>query len=793
MPEDCDGAEHPGSWLRQLRESEGLTQEELARRAGLATRTISNLESDRVRRPHPRSLRMVADALGLSEGAGSELQARFRLRNGEGTGRRPDAGESGRAPEVRPQPGLAVIAAIAVPRQLPPAVAPFVGRAIELARLDQWLRQARSDAAAAPVFAIGGMAGVGKTALALHWAHRVASEFPDGQLHVSLGGADRASQSADTADGLSGFLIALGVAPRLIPAALEDRSELYRRLVAGRRMLIAIDNAQDTAQVRALMPGAAGCAVVVTSRRQLTGLAVGDGARVLNLDVLDEPEALQLLAARLGADRLRDDPQAVRDLIGLCARLPLALVIAAARAAVSGWPLPVLVAELADARKRLDVLDLGDSVTDMRSVFSWSCERLNTDAARLLRLLAQHPGPDFAALAAASLAGMPADLAGAALRELTQASLLTEHQPGRYKLHDLLRLYAAEQARATCAEADLDAAVGRMLDHYLHTAVTAARLIDPTEDCPRPVAARPGVAVEAISTEKQALSWLAAEYKVLVAAARLAARTGFDDHARQLPHALANFFDRTCRWHDLAGAQRLALECAERLDDVAGQARAYRLLGRAGQRLGDTDLAVAHLNRAASLLDQVDDPTEAARTYLNLSAVYDLRGEIGRSLACGLRARDLAEAAGHQLLLASACNNIGYDYARLGELDQARDYCLRAIGLKRQANAPCLEASTWDSLGLVYLELGDPDEAIASYQRALELFRQMDARYAQADTLSHLGSAYLAIGEAARAAETWRQALVILDDLSHPHAAEVRLKLHGISVYPEFSTDLACP
>jgi transcriptional regulator with XRE-family HTH domain len=432
--EDCEADEPPGLWLRRRRESAGLTQEELAELAGIATRTISNLESDRIRRPHPRSLRLVAQALGLSDRASGELQARFQVRAGDAAGQPPD-------------PGAAVVT---VPRQLPLTVLSFAGRVAEIARLDLWLGEARGTAAGPAIFGISGMAGVGKTALALHWAHRVAGEFPDGQLHVSLDGRGpgQADRLADVAEALGGFLVALGVGPGRVPATLPGRQELYRRLVAERRMLISIDNAKDTAQVRALAPAAAGCVVVMTSRMRLAELAGPDNARLLNLDVPEEAETAELLSGRLGADRVRAEPQAVRELIALCGRLPLALVIVAARAAVSGWRLSVLAAELADARQRLDALDLGDSTTDLRSVFSWSCQQLSPHATRLLRLVALHPGPEFSALAAARLAGMPTPQAQASLRELAHASLICEHRPGRYRLHDLLRLYVVELARA---------------------------------------------------------------------------------------------------------------------------------------------------------------------------------------------------------------------------------------------------------------------------------------------------------------------------------------------------------
>jgi transcriptional regulator with XRE-family HTH domain len=440
MSEDRDGAESPGVWLRRRRESAGLTQEELAERSGLATRTISNLESDRIRRPHPRSLQAVVTALGLSVRASAELQARFWRQDDGGAGR------SCLADEREPAG-----AAAAVPQQLPSTVPLFVGRSAEFARLERWLDKVRNDAERPAIFGIAGMAGVGKTALALHWAHRVASEFPDGQLHVSLGGYRQVGQPTGVAEALGGLLVALGVAPSEVPATLEDRSARCRRLVAGRRMLIVIDDAEDAAQVRALGPGIPGCVVVVTSRRQLTDQAVNDGARLLTLDVLTAAEAAALLSARLGPGRVLAEPEAVRELIAVCGRLPLALVIVAARIAVSGCLLSVLATQLADARHRLDALDLGESIANLRSVLSGSCQQLSIDGADLLRLLALHPEPEFGVRAAAGLAGIPAPLAQATLSELARASVITERRPGRYRMHDLLKLYVAEQYQSAGA------------------------------------------------------------------------------------------------------------------------------------------------------------------------------------------------------------------------------------------------------------------------------------------------------------------------------------------------------
>jgi hypothetical protein len=389
-------------------------------------RTVSNLEGHRIRRPHSSSLRKLADALGLSARASAELRRRFQSGDSDGAGQHRRPVLIAAPADGGPSP---------VPRQLP-STAPFVGRAAELAQLDRWLTEARKNAADAAIFGIGGMAGVGKTALALCWAHRVAAEFPDGQLFVTLGSSGQVGWPTDTADALGGILIALGTAHGQVPDTLAARAELYRRLATDRKLLIVIDNAQDAAQVETLAPRAAGCLAVMTSRIRLTELAAAGAARLVNLDLPAASEAVQLLIARLGADRAREDPQAVRELVRLCGRLPLALAIVAARAATSGWRLALIAAQLADSRQRLDALDLGDSATDMRSVFAWSCQQVSLEALGLLRLMASLPGTDFAAIPGADQW----------LAELARASLITEHQPGRFWLHDLLRLYVTESA-----------------------------------------------------------------------------------------------------------------------------------------------------------------------------------------------------------------------------------------------------------------------------------------------------------------------------------------------------------
>jgi tetratricopeptide (TPR) repeat protein/transcriptional regulator with XRE-family HTH domain len=749
----------PSQWLRRQREAAGLTQEELAERCGLSVRAIRDLERG-IRRPHPRSIRLLTGALGLPKTAGDELIVRYRAGHGQAV-----------APDSLPGPAV-------LPRELPAAVANFAGRAAELARLDGWLEQTSGYGAgpAVVISAIGGMAGVGKTTLALRWAHQVAGRFPDGQLYVNLRGYESSGPPADAGAVVRRFLDALGVARERIPADSDGQAGLYRSLLAGKRMLIVADNARDAAQVRPLLPGTPGSLVLVTSRGQLSGLAAADGARVLQLDVLSGPEAAELLGARLGASRVAAEPAAVAELIRLCGQLPLALAITAARAAASAGPLAAVAAELAGQGERLDALGLGDATTDVRAVFSWSCRQLSTGAARMFRLLGLHPGPDIGAPAAASLAAVPPRAARAALRELAEASLITERVPGRYALHDLLRVYAAEQAEAGETAAERRSAVGRMLDHYLHTAERAARATDPDPDIPACGAPRAGVTPEVIAAPEDALAWLRAEHKVLLAAIGQAARSGFDTHAQQLPWILVGFLDRGGHWPDLAHAQQLALDATGRLGDRRGQARAHHGLGRARARLGQDDLALAHLGQAVELSRRLGDQVAQARAHISLSVLHESRGQLDEALSSSLRALDLAQAAGHPVLRAHACNNVGYDYAVLGDLQQALSYCRRALAEHEHIDSPTLAASAWDSLGYVQHRLGDYRQATGSYRRALGLYGP-DNRYQRAQTLSSLGDTCRAAGEAGAARDAWRQALATLDDLAHPAAGQVRGKL----------------
>src|SRR6185437_12456775 len=405
-----------------------------------------------------------------------------------------------------------------VPRQLPGAVSPFTGRSAELARLSQILDEVRGQAPGTVVIsAIGGTAGVGKTALAVHWAHQMAARFPDGQLYVNLRGYDPA-QPMLAASALAGFLHALGVPSQDIPAEADDRAALYRSLLAGRRMLVVLDNARSAEQVRPLLPGTPGCVAVVTSRDALVGLIARDGARRVDLDVLPPTEAVGLLRALIGS-RVDADLDAATALASLCCRLPLALRVAA-ELAVSrpDASLADLASELADEQGRLDLLNAdGEPRTAIRAVFSWSCRHLDSGDIRAFRRLGLHPGPDFDPYAAAALTGVTFKRAVRLLESLAQAHLIQRNELGRYCMHDLLRIYASELAAACESAQERREALTSLFDHYLHTAAIAMDLIFPGESDRRPRVPLPATPRPAVTGIASARAWLDNERAALAA------------------------------------------------------------------------------------------------------------------------------------------------------------------------------------------------------------------------------------------------------------------------------------
>jgi tetratricopeptide (TPR) repeat protein len=668
-----------------------------------------------------------------------------------------------------------------VPAQLPADVYGFAGRVEHLARLDALLAAAGTQASTAVVItAVSGTAGVGKTALAVHWAHRVAAQFPDGQLHVNLRGFDPGGQVVEPATAVRGFLDALGVPPERVPAQFEAQVGLYRSLLAGRRVLVVVDNARDAEHARPLLPGSPTALAVVTSRGLLTGLVAADGAHPLALDLLTEAEARELLERRLGPIRVAAEPDAVQRIVGVCARLPLALALVAARAATHpSFGLAAVAAELADAAGQASLPDDSDDVIGrVQAVFSWSYTTLTAPAARLFRLLGLHPGPDTTAPAAASLTGLPPAQMRPLLAELTRAGLLTEATPGRYGFHDLLAAYAAGLTHTVDTGQQRKAATVRLLDHYTHTAHTADRHLDPARD-PIPVPLTPaahGSTPERSTDQHTALGWLDAERPVLLTVQRLAASAGWDTHAWQLAWALHTVLNRRGHWQELVGAWQAVLPAAGRLPHPAA-AYAHRGLGWAVTRLGDGGQAHLHLDHALDLHTKADDPIGQAHTHRTFGLLWERQGRPERALDHAEQALTLFQGAGHRRGQANALNAVGWCHILLGDHTKALTYCQRALTLHHQAGDHDGEANTWDSLGYAHHHLGDHTQAADCYQHAIVLYRDHGDRYCEANTLTRLGDSHQSAGRPVQARATWTTALDILTDLDHPDADTVRAKL----------------
>ena len=652
-----------------------------------------------------------------------------------------------------------------VPRQLPPIGTPLTGRTDELAVLDSLRRRPAAGPGSVVISVISGTAGVGKTALAVCWAHQVVDKFPSGQLYANLRGFGPGFDPVSPGEVLRTFLGALGLAAEEIPAELDAQTALYRTVLAERRMLILLDNARDAAQVRPLLPSSAGCMVVVTSRSRLAGLAAAEAAVPVTLDVLTHADAHALLAQRLGEKRLRKEPAAAEKLAAQCARLPLALSVAAARAAEHpGFSLDVVVTELRDARHRLDALETGDPASGVRAVLSWSYESLSDPAARLFRLAAaEHPGPDLTAPAAASLAGISLPQARRTLAELVRASLLTEHAAGRFGCHDLLRAYAVELSEARDTDADRHAALRRLLDHYLHACASLAKLFEPPR---RPVSIGPpatGVQLEVFNDRRRALAWLEAERPTLLAAVDRAEQAGFDVHAWQFGWAMEYAFTSQCWWHDLVNIQRGALRAASRLDDRTAQAHAMHGLGRA---LGLTGRAADGCNllaQAGAIFAEFEDDISRALVLHHLAVTLAGDRRYRDAIEHSGKACELFRAVGNPAGEAGVVNNIGWFHLQLGEYEEALPFIRQAVRAFRDLGDRHGEAVALDTLGWTQHHLGYPTLAMTCLRQALSAVREFGDRRVQAGILSNLGDVHDAVGQTEAARRDWAEALSTLD------------------------------
>jgi DNA-binding SARP family transcriptional activator/Tfp pilus assembly protein PilF len=704
---------------------------------------------------YARARQVISEELGADPGPDLQ-QLHQRILIG-------DPAPAAQPPAGGPKPAT-VAAATAVPRQLPAAARHFVGRTRELQRLSEFLDEDSGAAGAVVISAIGGTAGVGKTALAVRWAHQVARRFPDGQLYVNLRGYDP-GLAMSAADALAAFLRALGVPGQDIPAEADERAARYRGLLATRRVLVVLDNASEVEQVRPLLPGTPTCVVVVTSRDSLAGLVARDGAQRVELDLLSLADAVGLLHSLVGA-RADADPAAAAALALQCARLPLALRVAAELAAARpAVPLAGLAAELADHQRRLDLLGAGgDQRTAVRAVFSWSYRHLDADVRRTFRLLGLHPGPDFDHYAVAGLTGCSVSEAGRLLGPLTQAGLVQVTSLGRYGMHDLLRAYAAEQAGAVDGEEERRAALARLFDYYLHATAVAMDALGLADDRGRPAAAS-AILAPAMTGQAAARAWLDAELATLVAVAVHTAGHGWIGHATRLTATLFRYLDGS---HNLAALTIYthARAAARRYGDRVGEVTALINLGLVSARQGCGPDATIQFQEALALAREARDRAGEARAVANLGDINFQQGHYRQASDLYAQAVGLCREIGDLAGVAYALENLGWSDQRLGHYEQSAGHFQEALPLFRAAGDTAGVAHTLRGLGDLCQRKGRYPQAAGYHQQALTLFRRIGDRLGQAQSLTALGDADRGQGRYQRAVGHQQHALALARQIS---------------------------
>ncbi|MCH6163333.1 AfsR/SARP family transcriptional regulator [Streptomyces marispadix] len=673
------------------------------------------------------------------------------------------------------------------PQQLPPGIPCFTGRTTELATLDGLLPAEDGQSPQRTAIAVvDGAAGAGKTTLAVHWAHRVRDRFPDGQLYADLRGYGMGAPVEPTAV-LEMFLQALGVPAQQIPPELDGRSALLRSTLADRRVLVLLDNARDSAQVRPLLPGSH-CLVLVTSRSQLRGLAVRHGAYRVSLDWLSVEESVTLLAGVLGEDRIAAEPDTAVQLAGLCAHMPLALALAAERihhlpgpgnrtgaAAGHSVPLHDLVAELAVERDRLDVLSVGDDETSaVRDVFSWSYDALDSAAAAgAFRVLGLHSGPDISTEAAAVLIGVGPDQTRRLLEGLADRGLLerASRDRYRYRFHDLMRLYAAERAEAEESEPTRLAALHRVLSWYMHTADAAERILNPGHQHLPPDPPEEGCEPLAFSSHEEALRWCETERANLMAAVRLAFEVGEYSIAWRLPTVLWGFFNLRKHWGDWIESHRVGLAAARAQGDRYGEASVLTSIGLARWDQRRFTEALEWLEEALVLRREIGDRWGEGIALTSLGRVRGNLGEHGRALKHHTEALGIFEEIGNQWGQGIALAGLGRVCQDLNESERAREHLLRAVGVFRRIGNRWGEGIALRDLCLTYAALGRHEETIAWCRRALAPCHETGSRHTRARILNLLSRALCQTGRSEEARQVWERATAIFEELGDSNAA----------------------
>jgi DNA-binding SARP family transcriptional activator len=735
---------------------------------------------------------VITAELGVDPGA--ELQRLYQamLEAGPVAGPprpRPDAAavpdqasEDPAAPETA-APETAAAGPSAVPAQLPADVADFTGRDEHSKQLVRLLTEARGadNPRAVAVVVVAGAGGLGKTALAVHAAHELGPYFPDGQLYVSLLGASQQPLPPD--EVLARLLRDLGVPDARIPVYAEERAALLRTTMAGRQILMVLDDARDAAQVRPLLPGTASSAVLVTSRHRLADLA---GSHLVDLDVLDEAEARLLFTRIIGTQRAAAEPAAVRDVLEACAGLPLAIRIAGARlTARRGWSVGTLARRLADERRRLDEFTAGDLA--VRACFQVSFESLpgaersgGVDPAHAFRLLGVWQGPSIGLPTVAALLGQPEGPVSDALEVLIDASLLESPAPDRYQFHDLLRAYAAQRAHAEEPAKVVAAAVRRVLSWYLLTADAAASVLSPSRN-PVPLGSpEPGLQQPAFGTADEALDWSELERANLVAATRQAAGQGLHDIAWRLPVAAMISFELSGYRAEWITTHQIGLASARELGDRLGEAR---VLNGMGMVLGEqrAESAIECFERALAIFRELGDRRGQAQAANNLAFSYRFLGRHEDAVPALLAALDLQREVGARRGEAIALCNLGESYLHLGQYQEAIIRSEQALAVAHEIAAVRFEGYALYNLGRANLELGSTTAAVGLLEQALQIHRSAGDKYGEAQDLQQIGIAHARDGAAARAREAWARACAIFESLDdHNQLDELRAHLREL-------------
>ncbi|MFD1365209.1 AfsR/SARP family transcriptional regulator [Actinoplanes sichuanensis] len=714
--------------------------------------------------------RLLAEELGVDPGA--ELIAAFN--------------EVLRAePAPAPPPDAVAVRSASVirPAQLPADLRTFAGRSDWLRRLSSFLR-ASADTTTVAVAAISGMGGVGKTTLAVHSAHQLASAFPDGQLYANLRGFDPSVKRVPAQEVLRGFLGALGISDADIPSGVDEQVGLYRSMLAGRRMLVVLDNVRDSDHARPLLPGTPGSAAIVTSRDPLTGLVVREDALPVALDLLSPDEARALLARRLGRERTSQAYTEVTRVLHACGGLPLALSLFSARASsYPGQGLSRLADEVDDSRRRLDGFSRADAEHDLRAVFSWSYDLLSPDTARLFRLLALHPGAGFTVAAAASLLGTRPGHTDVLLRELCRAGLLTEHQPGRFRHHDLVRAYGTELLRDHEPEPARRAAGRRLIEHYARSLVGAAHLLYTLP--PPPVVHErelDGVSCERFTDRRDAEAWLADERPALLVVIDRAAASGSDGLVVNMAWGLDPYLRRREHWPDWESTYLKALDAARRLGDQGVEAGICYTLGfiYCAQNLADADASEKYLQEALRLCAATGRHELQARVWMIVGEQrlrQDRPEEERAAMSAVVDLYRLVEAEDPGQVRPDF---VAYAHWRLGALDDALAYALRAVD-RLAGRGSYSEATAWQTLACIHADRGDQQAALTANARGCELYRQLGDEYLEGLAHADLGAVLLRTGQSGTARVVLGKAITILEALGSSKATEVRRMLAGLA------------